>query len=278
MTITALILARNEELHLTRLLDSLGWVNEIVLVDNLSTDRTGALARERGAKVIRCDLSDFSSLWNTGLDLATGDWVFSFDADEQVPAECAPVFQEAVRTASAEIGGFRVLRRNFALGRWLRHGQQYGKRVRWYDVSRRRRGHRPGEVLGGAVKLFRREGARYHNLVHEEVKVPGRIEQLQAYVDHFTADSIQDMFDKVNFYTTLHARQLHLEHPERYPGLWRSLLWTPWRTFFTYYLRKRGFLDGFPGLARAWSSAYYERLKFLKLHDLYRQGTVKDRS
>lgn len=271
MTVTALILAKNEEQHLPRLLDSLGWVNELVLVDNLSSDRTGPLAQERGAKVIRCGQTDFSSLWNAGLGQATGDWVFSFDADERVPAECVPLFQEAIRAASPEVGGFRVLRRNFALGRWLRHGQQYGKRVSWYDISRRRRGHRPGEYLGGSVKLFRRIGAEYHHLVHEEVQVPGRIVQLQAYVDHFTADSIQDMFDKVNFYTTLHARQLYLEHPQGVPGIWRGMIWTPWRTFFTYYLRKRGFLDGFPGLARALSSAYYERLKYLKLYELYRQ-------
>jgi glycosyltransferase involved in cell wall biosynthesis len=271
MTVTALILAKNEERHLPRLLKSLGWVDETVVVDNLSTDRTVAIAKGSGAKIISRDLDDFSSQWNAGLALATGDWVFSFDSDEEVPAECVPRFLEAMRTAPPDVGGFRVLRRNFALGRWLRHGQQYGKRVQWYDLTRRRRGHRPGEYLGGAVKLYRRAGARYQNLVHEEVRVPGRIVQLQAYVDHYTADSIQDMFDKVNFYTTLHARQLHQDHPLRFPGgVWRSLWWTPWRTFISYYIRKRGFLDGFPGLARAWASAYYERLKYLKLYDLYR--------
>jgi glycosyltransferase involved in cell wall biosynthesis len=272
MTVTALILAKNEELHLPRLLKSLGWVDETVVVDNLSTDRTAAVAKEYGAKVISCDLGDFSSLWNAGLAVATGDWVFSFDADEEVPAECVPQFQEALRSAPSDLGGYRVLRRNFALGRWLRHGQQFGKLVHWYDLTRRRRGHRPGDHLGGAVKLYRRAGARYQNLVHEEVRVQGRIAQLQAYVNHYTADSIQDMFDKVNSYTTLHARQLFLEHPQGLPnGIWRHLWWTPWRTFFSYYIRKRGFLDGFPGLARAWASAYYERLKYLKLFDQYRR-------
>ena len=274
-SITALVLAKNEEKHLPRLLQSLHWVDETVVVDDDSTDRTAAIARDFGAKVLTHKLEDFSSQWNVGLGLASGAWVFCLDADEEVPDECVALLRHAVQTAAPDIGGFRILRRNYALGRWLRHGQQFGKLVHWYDVTRRLRGFRPGDILGGGVKLFRREGASFQNLVHEEVRTSGRIVQLQAFINHYTADSIQDMFDKVNFYTTLHAQQLYRQHPQRPPrGYWRRLLWTPLKTFFGYYLRKRGFLDGFPGLARAYASGYYELLKCLKLYELYHRTTT----
>jgi glycosyltransferase involved in cell wall biosynthesis len=268
--LSALILAKNEEKDLPRLLKSLSWVDEIILVDSLSTDRTVQIARQFKARVISRAMQDFSSQWNAGLAVATGDWVFAFDADEEVPMESVPLLQEAFRQAPGTVGGFRVLRRNFALGRWLRHGQQYGKRVQWYDLVRRYRGHRAGDTLGGAVKLFRRQGAAYENLVHEEVRVPGSIVQLQAYVNHYTADSIRDMFDKVNLYTTLHARQIYEKSPGQPPRhFYRQVLWLPVRTFVKAYWRKQGFRDGFPGLARCLSMYCYELLKALKLYDFY---------
>jgi hypothetical protein len=184
--------------------------------------------------------------------------------------ESVPLFREAYLNAPDEVGGFRVLRRNFALQRWLKHGQQYGKRVQWYDLVRRRRGYRAGDTLGGAVKLFRRPGAVYENLVHEEVRVSGKIIQLQAYVNHYTADTIQDMFDKVNFYTTLHARQIFENNPGQPPRhFYRLVIWHPLKTFIKAYGRKQGFLDGFPGLARCFSMYCYELLKALKLYDYY---------
>ncbi len=267
--ITALILAKNEERSLPRLLDSLPWVHEIVVVDNFSTDQTVAIAKQYGAKVISRDLIDFSSQWNAGLKLATGDWVFTFDADEEVPPESVAFFQKAYQEAADNIGGFRILRRNYALGRWLKHGQQYGKQVQWFDFVRRRRGYKIGEIIGGAVKLFRRQGAAFENLVHEEVRVEGNIVQLQAYVNHYTADSIQEIFDKVNFYTTLHAKQIYEKNPAAPKWFYRLILWVPIKTFFKAYFRKQGFLDGFPGLARCMSMFIYEFLKYIKLYDYY---------
>lgn len=271
MGITAIVLTKNEEACLPRLLGSLGWVDEIIVVDSESEDQTAALARKYGAKIIIRKLTSFSDQWNAGIEMAAGEWVFTCDADEEVPEDMAAVLLAAVREAGPDVGGFRILRRNYALGRWLQHGQQYGKKVAWYDFVRMGRGFHKGEMIGGAVKLFRREGARFENLVHEEVRVKGRVVQLQAYVNHYTADSIQDMFDKVNFYTTLHARQIYETHPDRPPARWhRSFLWLPLKTFLFAYIRKQGFRDGFPGLARCLSMLMYEFLKNIKLYDYYR--------
>jgi glycosyltransferase involved in cell wall biosynthesis len=277
MSVTAVILTKNEEVRLPRLLASLRWTDEIIVVDNQSTDATVRIAEQNGARVVKRELTDFSSQWNAGLALARGEWVLTCDADEEIPADSAVAMQQAIRAASGEIGGFRILRRNYALGRWLRHGQQYGKKIHWYDFVRRARGYRWGDYLGGAVKLFRREGAGFQNLVHEEVKVQGKVVQLQIYVNHYTADSIQEMFDKVHFYTTLHARQIYQQNPLQAPrGFYRRVLWAPVGTFFHAYVRKLGFLDGFPGLARCWSMGMYEFLKLIKLYDYY-WGHQRDR-
>jgi glycosyltransferase involved in cell wall biosynthesis len=279
LTISALILAKNEEKNLPRLLRSLAWVDEIVVVDDGSTDRTADIAREFRARVIAHPLEDFSAQCNFGLAQASGDWILRLDADEEIPAATGSALQAAVREAPAEVGGFRLLRRNYVLGRWVRHAQEYGMRVRWYDWRRRRQGLRPGDYLGGAVKLFRRRDSRYVNLVHEEVALTGKVMQLQADVNHYTGESIQDIFDKVNVYTTLHARQLFRENPVAEPrGLWRKIAWEPANTFFYLYVRKCGFLDGFPGWVRCTASAWYEFLKYLKLHDLYRQASQQRRT
>lgn len=271
--LSAVILTKNEEKCLPRLLKSLWWVDEIIVVDSQSTDQTVKIAKQFRARVIVRAMTDFSSQWNAGLAQATGDWIFTFDADEEVPLESIPVFRAAFQGAADELGGFRILRRNFALGRWLKHGQQFGKKVYWHDFVRRRRGFKPGDTLGGAVKLFRRSGAAFKNLVHEEVRVSGKIMQLQAHVNHYTADSIQDMFDKVSFYTTLHAQQIYTENPDQPPRFfYRLILWAPIKTFFKAYFRKKGFLDGFPGLARCLSMMLYEFLKAIKLYDYY-QGS-----
>jgi glycosyltransferase involved in cell wall biosynthesis len=264
------ILTKNEEKSLPRLLRSLAWVDEIIVVDSHSTDQTVKIAKRFKAKVISRAMTDFSSQWNAGLALATGEWVFTFDADEEVPLESVPIIQAAFRHAPANVGGFRILRRNFALGRWLKHGQQYGKKVNWYDLVRLRRGYRPGDYLGGAVKLFQRSGAAFENLVHEEVRVPGSVLQVQAYVNHYTADSILDMFDKVNFYTTLHAKQIQVQHPGQLPKyFYMRIICVPIKTFLKAYFRKFGFLDGFPGLARCLSMMLYEFLKLIKLYDYH---------
>lgn len=269
MKVSALIIAKNEEKSLPRLLTSLTWVDEIIVVDNQSTDSTATIARQFQAKLISAEFKDFSSLWNAGLAVASGDWVFTLDADEEVPAASVPVFQKACREAHREVGGFRILRRNYALGRWLKHGQQYGRKVQWFDFVRLMRGHQLGEVLGGSVKFFRRQGAFFENLVHEEVRISGKIVQLQAFVNHYTADSVQEMFDKVHFYTTLHARQIYENNPIPPRNFKLKTVWIPLKTFFTAYIRKQGFKDGFPGLARSLSMSVYEFLKHIKLYDYY---------
>jgi len=269
MRISAVVLTKNEEKHLERLLASLSWVDEIIVVDDESTDRTLEIAARYRATVRRNRLTDFSAQRNLGLQAAQGDWVLALDADEEIPEETRDRLQAAVAAAPPEVGGFRLLRRNFTLGKWLQHGQQFAKRVRWYDVVRIfREGHRPGEYLGGAVKLFRRQGARYVRAVHEEVEIPGKILQLQAYVNHYTAESVSELFEKIRIYTGLHAREIYRQNPALPKGTLWKLLWAGPATFCSYFFRKRGFLDGFPGFMRAFASGFYEFLIYAHLYRL----------
>jgi len=275
MRLSAVIITKNEEKNLPRLLSGLAWADEVVVIDDHSTDQTAKIARHYGAKFHEHTRTDFASQRNFGLEQAAGEWILSLDADEELPGDCAGMIRQAIENAGPEVGGFRILRRNIVLGRWLKHGQQFGHRVRWYDWTRiARHGCRPGDYLGGAVKVFRRE-ARFQNAVHEEPEIQGKIIQLQAYVNHYTGGSIQDIFDKNNAYTTTHARMEHEREPRPIAFIpW--VLWRPLAVFLRIYIRKLGFMDGLPGLIRALADMNYEFLKNIKRYELSR-GTNLDR-
>lgn len=267
MDLSAVIIAKNEEKNLERLCKSLHWVDEIVVVDDHSTDSSRKVAERFHAKVISHAFKDFSSQFNLGLKHARGEWILSLDADEEIPEECIPVFKKTVSETPPEVGGFRLLRRNYVAGKWLKHGQQYGKKVALFDFVRRRRGFKPGDYVGGAVKLFRRRGSRFKNIVHQEIEVSGKVVQLQAYVNHYTAETFHDLFDKLNFSTSLYARQMFENAPGALPPSAKLILWIPVKTFFRNYFRKRGYADGLTGLIRSLADMVYEMEKYAKLHD-----------
>jgi glycosyltransferase involved in cell wall biosynthesis len=251
---------------------SLGWVDEIVVVDDMSVDGTADVAKRYGAKILSHPFKDFSSQFNLGLGLATSDWILSLDADEEIPSESAVSFMNVIQNAGADIGGFRILRKHIVLGKWLRHAQQYGKKVGFFDISKRRKGFKPGEYMGGAVKLFRKTGSVFQNTVHQEIAVPGNIVQLQADVNHYTAETVRMLFDKLNFSTTLFAQEIYSQNPIPPKNYWKLVLFHPIENFFYSYIRKKGFLDGIPGLIRCIADAIYEFFKYVKLYDYYYLG------
>ncbi len=276
MEISAVIITKNEEDSLERLLKSLYWVDQIVIIDDFSIDKTLEIANKFQAKVVSHKFEGFSKQRNFGLKCAEREWVLSLDADEEIPEESIELLKLAISTAQEDVGGFRILRRNFVLGKWLKHARKYGKRVKFYDIFRMfRDGYCRGDYIGGAIKLFRKEKSYFEGIVHEEPVVKGKIKQMQAYINHYTGDSIHDIFNKVNFYTTLHANQISKQTKQYSGNFFNLVFWRPIKIFFFNYIRKKGFLDGRSGLIQCFADMNYEFLKNIKLYDYY-YGYEKD--
>ena len=138
-TLSVVLITLNEAANLPRTLKSVEWAHEIVVVDSGSTDGTQEAARKAGARVFEEPWKGFAGQKNSAIAHATGDWVLSLDADEEVSAELAREIQELLKQEPA-MSAYRVPRLNHFLGRALRHGGY------WPDPK---------------LRLFRRGSARF---------------------------------------------------------------------------------------------------------------------
>ena len=246
MTLSVIVIAKDEEASIARTLESVAFADEVVVVDSGSTDRTVAIARGLGAKVtINADWPGFGPQKNRALDLATGDWVLSLDADEWLTAESAEEIRRVVGANAAEVAAYRMPRRSSFCGRFLRHSG-------WW----------PDYVL----RLFRRGRARFSDdVVHERVIADGKIGTLSLPIMHETFVDLEDLVDKMNRYSTHGARQLQREGKSS--SLVEAIARALWAFFRTYVLRA-GFLDGREGFMLAWATAegtYYRYAKLMRL-------------
>ncbi|HVY94052.1 MAG TPA: glycosyltransferase family 2 protein, partial [Bryobacteraceae bacterium] len=168
MKISATIVALNEERNIARAIGSLKpCVDEIVVVDSGSSDRTREIAAELGARVVREDWRGYAEQKNFAAECAAHDWILSLDADEELTPELAAEIN-ALRTGEEPgvIGGWTMPRRARYLGRWIRHSG-------WYPDRKLRLYHRGRGTWKG-------------ERVHESVAVAGAVGALRSDLLHFT--------------------------------------------------------------------------------------------
>ena len=238
--LSAVLITRNEEVNLPGCLASLsGLADEIVIVDSESTDRTAEVAEAAGARVVRHRFDGFGAAKQRALDLATGTWALSVDADERVTPMLADEIKRVLASESSA-NGYLVRRDVFFLGKRLRFG---GMGNDW------------------VLRLFRRAGARFSlSPVHEHVEISGRPARLQATLEHHAYRSLAEHVQKMNRYTDIQAH-MKSERGVRY----RNWMWLrlPWEVFVRCVLRL-GVLDGTAGVLFATMSAYSAWLKYAK--------------
>ena len=243
MTLSVVIIARNEAARIERCIASVRWADEVVVLDGGSTDATVELARALGARVeVATDWPGFGAQKNRALALASGDWILSLDADEWVDENLASAIRAVVADPAAA-AVWRMPRRSRYCGQVMRHSG-------WW----------PDHV----TRLWRRGSARFSDdLVHERVLCEGtRPATLGVALDHESFAGFEQVIDKMNRYSTdgaamMHARGLH-------GSVGRALLHGFW-TFVRTYVLRRGFLDGRYGLLLAISNAEGSYYRYLKL-------------
>jgi glycosyltransferase involved in cell wall biosynthesis len=240
------VIALNQEAHIGECLASVSFADDIVVVDTGSTDRTVELARTYTDRVLQADWQGFGRTKNYALDQARGDWVFSLDTDERVP----PALKDeilAVVAADGPLDGYRVPRKNYFCGRWIRH-------LGWY----------PDYTL----RLFRRGRGRFRDReVHEEVVVDGPVGTFQTPLEHYSYRNVTEYITRMDRYARLAAQELAKAGRRPYPG---ELFVRPFFSFLHLYFIKRGFLEGTPGYTLAVLMSMYKFLKYYYLRELFR--------
>ena len=248
MKLSVIIITKNEAAHIGDCIDSVAFADEIIVVDSGSTDSTRDIAAAKGALVtLTPDWPGFGPQKNRALDLATGDWVLSLDADERVPAELAVEIQRELTQPRAQ--AYKIARLSNFNGRWIRH-------CGWW----------PDHVL----RLFRRGSARFKDVtVHESVVADTPAAVLQGHLLHYPYDSLETFIDKINHYSSQAAAMMHARGKRTsIVGATGHALWT----FIRIYFVRRGFLDGREGFVLAAMGAAGSFFRYNKLLLLNKQN------
>ena len=238
-TISAILITRNEASNIDRCLRSITWCDEIVVVDSESTDDTVERCRRYGARVVNRPFTGFGEQKNAALALAKGDWVFSIDADEVVTGELRSSIERAVieRTHDA----FIVRRRFFFLSQRLEHGR--------------------GSV-DMLTRLVRRERGVFSNaLVHEGLVANCPTGVLEGELEHYSYDTISQVIEKFNRYTSLAATELRQNMSNR--SIVATFLRWP-LYFLKFYMIHGHWRNGIHGFVWSVLSSWYTFIKVAK--------------
>ncbi|SPE20342.1 Glycosyl transferase family 2 [Candidatus Sulfotelmatomonas gaucii] len=244
-TLSVALITLNEAANLARTLASVRWAHEIVVVDSGSTDATRSVAQSFGARLFEEPWKGFAAQKNSAIGHATGEWILSLDADEEVSPELAQEIQ-ALLAGEPGFNAYRVPRLNHFLGRPLRHGGY------WPDPK---------------LRLFRRGTARFkHQPVHETMQADGPSDLLKGHLIHHCYPTMDDYIEHMNRYSTIAARAL--VESGRAGRSWPWLFWNarinPAATFLYNYVFRLGFLDGHAGLLQHLKHSAYIRSKYEK--------------
>jgi len=251
-SLSVVLITKNEAANLPRTLATVRWAQEVVIVDSGSTDATVEIAREFGAQVFVEPWKGFGAQKNSAIAKATGDWVLSLDADEEVSAELAGEIQ-ALLGGEPAFAAYRIPRLNHFLGAPLKHGGY------WPDPK---------------LRLFRRGAAHFEERpVHESMKADGPVGQLKSHLIHRCYPTLDDYIEHIDRYSTAGARLLAAQGRARRGWAW--LAWNavvnPAATFVYNYIFRLGFLDGRAGLLQHLNHSVYVHWKFVKAWEMARR-------
>jgi glycosyltransferase involved in cell wall biosynthesis len=270
MQLSVVIITYNEEANIGRTLASVQPLvaegkGEIIVVDSGSTDRTVEIAKSYGAKVFVEEWKGFAAQKNSAIEKAGGDWILSLDADEEVDADLrdgltgkghnSPPHEWCLTMGGATssrlaTAGFSIRRKNFFLGRWIKHGGF------WPDPK---------------LRLFRRGSGRFQDrAVHEDVQIDGLKKLIElGTLLHHSYPTLSDYIEHMNRYSSLGAEMAVAKDKVGFSFI--NIALRPLFTFIYNYIFRLGFLDGREGLLLHLYHAVYVSWKYAKAWELSRQ-------
>lgn len=270
MSTSILILTLNEEINIESCIDSVSWSDDIVVFDSYSNDRTTEIAVAKGARVVQRKFDNWSSHQNWAMENIEFkySWVFYIDSDER----CTKNLAEEILCLSvpdSESSAYRVKRRDYYMGCWLKHAQLYPT---WL------------------VRLFRPEKIRFERLVNPVPVVSGAIGKLTEDLIHYPfshgvshwvsrhnnySDMEAQENRKLNLHRKINLREIFSTDPNIRRSVQKNLFYQiparPLVKFIYYYFFRLGFLDGQAGFSYSILQAFYEYLIVLKNKEVLRR-------
>jgi glycosyltransferase involved in cell wall biosynthesis len=241
--VSVAIITKDEEANIRECLESVKWADEIVVVDNGSTDHTLNICREYQAQLYQEEWKGYAGQKNSAIAKTLNEWVLSIDADERV----TPALRQEIAKIIAEgpdRDGYYIARKNFFLGRWIR-------RCGWYPDFN--------------LRLFRKSRGKFlERAVHERIAITGKLGYLEHPLEHWTYRSLSDFLTRMDRYSTLAAREMAKEG-KRF-RFYDALLRPPF-TFVQMYILRGGFKEGYLGFILSMLYSFYTLVKYSKLRE-----------
>lgn len=248
--LSAVIVTLNEEKMLPECIKSLSWVDEIVVVDNGSTDSTVKIAKRAGARIVRYASKDFSDRRNKGMAEAKGDWVIYFDADERsTPELMDEVF---TRLPREDCVAYAIPRKNYIFGKQFKYSGQYP------DYQKR---------------LFKKHAFRqWTGALHETASYKGRLGHFINPMIHIKHDTLSEMVEKTNNWSEIEAKLMFdAKHPPMNIGRFLSAIF---REFWQRMIIQTAFLDGGEGIIYAMYQVFSRFVSYSKLWEMQIKGGI----
>ena len=239
--ISASIIAKDEADRIEILLESLDFVDEIVVVDSGSSDDTVSICESHGARVIFRDWMGYVGQKQFALEQCSGEWIICLDADESVSAELKAEISMVLKGVDSAVVAFSIPRLSRYLGKWIRHGG-------WYPDRK--------------IRLVRRNGAGWvGDSIHEKLQPGGPTRELKSPILHYVYRDITDQVNTINKFSSVVAKADLKSRSWLYVvlGVFHAV-----GKFLECAIWKAGLLDGIPGLIIAMNSSFYVFLKHAK--------------
>jgi len=247
--LSVIILTHNNKETLEKTLASVAFCDEIIVIDDYSTDATVTLAKKHHANVYQRHLSDdFSGQRNFGLSKATHEWVLFIDSDESIPEALKKEILENISQEGDQYEGsvgYILKRQDIFFGKPLLHGETACIQL---------------------VRLGKKDAGKWIRPIHEIWDIPGQKKVLMTPLVHIAHTDLREFVADINRYTTMNAAYLYGHHVS--VSLW-SILTYPSGKFIQNYFLRRGFLDGTAGFIMAMMMSLHSFLTRSKLYMLY---------
>ncbi len=242
--LSVVVLAKNEESRIGKCLDSVKWADEIILLDDESTDKTIEIAQTYNATILRRKMDVEGTHRNWAYAQAKNEWVLSLDSDERV----TPKLKEEiikVLAGNPQEAGFTIPRKNHIGDYWVRFGG-------WYPSPQ--------------LRLFRKDKFRYEAVqVHPRAFLDGACGHLKADMLHYSYRNLEDFWAKLNKQTTWEAQKWF---DQGKPMTLGKFTWRTYDRFMRAYFGRHGYRDGFIGFVVAFNAGLYQIFSYLKYKEI----------
>lgn len=248
LKISGFIITKNEEKNIRRALESIKWLDEIIIVDGHSTDDTCKIAEKYNAKIINSKFAGFDAEKNKAIKACRHDWILEIDADEELEKGAESELKQAA--LNKDVNGYSLRRPEYYLGKLILNPRK--------------------------IRFYRNQGFFYKNYTHERLQIDGKIDKLSSQIFHYSNISVADHISSMNKLSDQEVDKRFREQKNIYPDI-KLIFLCLFNSIFilgVYLIYYRLLFKGFVGITYAFMGAFHEMNIMMKYYE--RKHTCRD--